>query len=135
MSQRDAFVAGRRGGRATDVDLIALAVTRTFERAAPAAVFVPTVSGATARSIARFRLPAWLVAVSPHEATCQALQFSYGVAAVHEPEPPEGWNAFAREWIARHGIAGEIALLTEGPSARNPDANNRMEIIDLTRPA
>jgi len=134
VSQRDAFVAGGQGLRVSDVDLIALAVARTFERGAPAAVFVPTISGATARSIARFRLPAWLVAVSPHASTCQALQFSYGVTTVHEPEPPESWNAFARGWLAQHGIIGEIALLTEGPSARNPDANNRMEIIDLTRP-
>jgi pyruvate kinase len=103
--------------------------------AEPAAVFVPTISGATARSVARFRLPVWTIAVSPHEATCRALQLSYGVQALHLPEPPDDWSAFARAYLAEHGISGRIALLTEGPSARSPRANNRMEIIDLRRPA
>ncbi len=135
-------VAGREGqrtcGRAarpSSVDLVAAAVTRIFELAQPAAVIVPTISGATARSIARFRLPVWTIAVSPHETTCQALQFSYGVHAVHLAEPPDDWSAFARAYLAEHGIRGRLALLTEGPSARNPNANNRLEIIDLARAA
>jgi pyruvate kinase len=88
---------------------------------------------AAARSVARFRLPVWTIAVSPHEATCRGLQFSYGVHAVHLSEAPDDWSAFVREFLAERGISGRIALLTEGPSARNPHANNRMEIIDLTR--
>ena len=90
-------------------------------------------SGATARNVARFRLPVWLAAVSPGEATCQALQFSYAVSPVHEPDYPEDWNAFARAWVRERGLKGDLAILTEGPSPRNPDANNRMEIIDLDR--
>ena len=46
-------------------DLIALSVESTVQRVTPAAVFVPTLSGATARSIARFRLPVWITAISP----------------------------------------------------------------------
>jgi len=30
-------------------------------------------------------------------------------------------------------MTGDIAILTEGPSAKHPGANNRMEIIDLKR--
>ena len=115
----------------SEVDLVAAAVARVFAGAAPAAVFVPTVSGDTARSVARFRLPVWIVAVSAHEATCQGLQLSYGVRSECRPEGADDWNAFARRWLADHAIDGEIALLTEGPSARHPDANNRMEIIPL----
>jgi len=133
--QREALQTYGRGLPLSNVDLIAMAVTRTFELAEPVAVIVPTISGATARSIARFRLPVWTIAASPHEATCRALQFSYGVRAVHLAEPPDDWSAFARAFQAEHGIAGRIALLIEGPSARNPQANNRMEIIDLTRAA
>ena len=62
----------------------------------------------------------------------RGLQFSYGVHAVHLSEAPDDWSAFVREFLAERGISGRIALLTEGPSARNPYANNRMEIIDLT---
>jgi pyruvate kinase len=134
VAQRDDLERYARGVRFGAVDLVAVAVAQTFRRVEPAAVFVPTISGATARSIARFRLPAWVVAVSPHEATCQGLQFSYGVRAELRPDGVGGWNAFAREWVAQHGLAGDIALLTEGPSQRNPDANNRMEIIELTGP-
>ncbi|MGE5235153.1 MAG: pyruvate kinase [Acidobacteriota bacterium] len=122
-----------RTGPTSNVDLVALAVARTCGRALPVAVFTPTVSGASARSVARFRLPVWVIAVSPHEATCRALQLSYGVIGVHRPGDPGDWNAFARSWLAEHGIAGDIALLTGGPSEHNPDANTRMEIIDLAR--
>ena len=114
-------------------DLIALSVERTLEHISPAAVIVPTHSGASARGIARFRLPVWVVGVSSLESTCQGLQFSYGVFPVHEPEHPDNWNAFAREWLKSQGMEGELVVLTEGPSRKHPDANNRMEIIDLAR--
>jgi pyruvate kinase len=95
------------------IDLIALSVYNTLERSSTAGIFVPTISGATARK------------------TCQKLQFSYGVYPVWEPEHPEDWNMYAREWVKAHQLKGNIALLTEGPSPRNPDANHRMELIDL----
>lgn len=114
-------------------DLIAISVEAALERVSPAAVIVPTRSGASARSIARFRIPMWITAVSSLESTCQGLQFSYGVFPVHEPDHPEDWNAFARNWLRSHGLDGELVILTEGPSSKHPKANNRMEIIDLSR--
>ncbi len=113
------------------VDLIALSVFNTLERSSTAAIFVPTMSGATARNIARFRMPVWVIAVSPGESTCQKLQFSYGVHSVCEPEHPEKWKDYARRFIKEHHLTGDVALLTEGPSTTHPEANNRMEIIDL----
>jgi pyruvate kinase len=126
----------RPAGRHTALmlhDLIALSVETTSRHALPAAVIVPTRSGATARSVARFRLPVWIAAVSPLASTCQNLRFSYGVHAVHAPDLPEDWNAFAREWLREHDLDGDLVVLTEGPSPRHPEANNRMEIIDLRR--
>ena len=114
-------------------DLIALSVETTLEHVSPAAVMVPTRSGATARSIARFRLPVWITAISSQETTCQGLQFSYGVYPVHEPDHPEDWNVYARKWLRSHGVEGNLVVLTEGPSSKHPDANNRMELIDLSR--
>jgi pyruvate kinase len=122
-----------RGDRTRLTDLIALSVETTLERTSPAAVFVPTHSGATARSIARFRPPVWITAVSSQESTCQRLQFSYGVYPVYETDHPEDWNAFARKWLQDHEVKGNLVVLTEGPSAKHPEANNRMEIIDLSR--
>jgi len=131
LTQREVFRAARPELDISNVDLVATAVVRTFELAEPSAVAVPTVSGTTARSVARFRLPVWVVAVSPHRSTCQVLQLSYGVHAVHLAEPPQDWSDWARVFLAEAGVDGRLALLTEGPSSRNPRANNRMEIIDL----
>jgi pyruvate kinase len=122
-----------QGGRIRLTDLIALSVETTLERIAPAAVFVPTHTGATARSIARFRPPVWITAVSSQESTCQRLQFSYGVYPLCEPDHPDDWNAYVRNWMQDHEVKGTLVVLTEGPSAKHPEANNRMEIIDLSR--
>ncbi|MBW1840490.1 MAG: pyruvate kinase [Deltaproteobacteria bacterium] len=123
-------------GRESDLrlsDLIALSVQSTLERVSPAAVIVPTRSGYTARNIARFKLPVWVTGVSAEERTCQGLQFSYGVYPVYEPEHPGDWRTFAREWLKSHGVEGHLVVLTEGPSSRHPDRNNRMELLDLRR--
>lgn len=112
-------------------DLIASSVEATLGRASLAAVFVPTRSGASARSITRFRLPVWIIAVSSQESTCQRPQFSYGVYPTYEPSHPDDWNTFVRNWIQMHGLEGNLVVLTEGPSSKHPEANHRMELIDL----
>jgi pyruvate kinase len=114
-------------------DLIAMGVETTLKRITPPTVIVPTHSGATARSIARFRLPVWITAVSSQTKTCQDLMFSYGVFPVCEPDHPDDWRAWAKKLLASQGLAGDLVVLTEGPSKKRPDRNNRMEIIDLTR--
>jgi len=119
--------AGRGNGGGSLANLITLSVANTVERISPAAVIVPTRSGATARSLTRFRLPVWIAAVSSQQSTCQGLQFSYGVYPVHEAEHPEDW----RQWLQTHGVEGDLVILTEGPSSKHPEMNNRMEIIDL----
>jgi pyruvate kinase len=73
----------------------------------------------------------WIVAVSSQETTCQRLQFSYGVFPAHEPEHPDDWNAYVREWLRAHEVEGDLVVLTEGPSSKRPETNNRMEIIGL----
>lgn len=113
--------------------LIDLSVESVLRYASPAAVFVPTRSGATARSIGRFRVPVWVIAVSSQKATCQNLQFSYGVYPVYEKEHPENWKPYIKEWLKSNDITSDIVVMTEGPSSKHPDANYRMEIIDLSR--
>jgi pyruvate kinase len=120
-----------REGEASLRDLIALSVLATVEHVCPSAVFVPTRSGATARSISRFRLPLWITAISRHENTCQQLMFSYGVYPQCVEEEPEDWKPFAKDWLGTHNLPGNLVLLTSGPSLKHPDSNNRMEIIDL----
>ena len=120
-------------GRLRTAHLIAISVEASLMYESPAAVFVPTRSGATARQLARFRPFVWIVAVSSQESTCQALQFSYGVHPVHEREHPEDWKSYARKWVEDHGLEGRLVILTEGPSTKHPDANHRMELIELKR--
>ena len=119
-------------GKVLPEQLIAVSVEASLEYVTPAAIFVPTHSGATARRIARFRLPSWIVALSAQVSTCNGLQFTYGVYPVHETGDPENWKPYVKEWLQRHEITGDIAILTGGPSSRYPDANHRMEVIDLT---
>ena len=130
---RETLKTRSREGTVSMTDLIALSVGNALERVTPATVIVPTHSGITARNIARFRLPVWITAVSSQEPTCQNLLFSYGVIPVHEPDHPEDWKEFARVWLESQGVEGNLVVLTEGPSVKHPDSNNRMEIIDLGR--
>ncbi len=124
-----------RGGKVEVglVDLVALSVNLSLQEVSPTAVMIPTVSGATARHVTRFRLPVWIAAVSSEESTCQDLQFSYGVHAVHEPEHPTDWNQYAGQWLRSEGMEDGLIVLTEGPSPDNPSRNHRVEFIDLRR--
>jgi len=133
MPIREALRSSREEDEVKMKDLIAMSVEITLKRITPPTVIVPTRSGATARSITRFRLPVWITAVSSRAKTCQDLLFSYGVYPVCEPDHPENWKAWTRNWLQTQHVEGDMVVLTEGPSAKHPYRNNRMEIIDLTR--
>ncbi len=133
LKVKELFEGGEAKGSIRPSHLIALSVETCLEYSKPAAVFVPTRSGSTARRIAQFRLPVWIIALSSQETTCQRLQFSSGVWPVKHLENPEDWNTYIKLWISERGIDGDIVILTEGPSSKNPDANHRMEIIDLNQ--
>ncbi|MDW7773880.1 MAG: pyruvate kinase [Desulfobulbaceae bacterium] len=115
-------------------DFVAWNAGVTLQHLSPALVIVPTRSGATARSIVRFRSPVWILAVSSRMSTCRNLLFSYGVHPKHEPGHPENWKEYARQQLEEQGFEADIVLLTEGPSKKHPDANHRMEMIDLRLP-
>jgi pyruvate kinase len=132
VSVHDLYQGIEIRSRIKPAHLIAIAVEASMEYASPAAVFAPTHTGTTARSLAFFRMPAWIVAISSFEQTCQNLVFSSGVYPVCA-EHPEDWDAYVRKWIQDHELAGDIAILTEGPSSKHPETNNRMEIINLRR--
>ena len=129
---RERLKAHMRGGTLNMTDLIASSVQNALEQITPATVIVPTRSGYTASNITRFRLSVWITAVSSQVSTCQNLMFSYGVFPVHEPDHPEDWKKFAGDWLESQGVDGSLVVLTEGPSSKHPDSNNRIEIIDLS---
>ncbi|MBN1994765.1 MAG: pyruvate kinase [Anaerolineae bacterium] len=111
-------------------DLISLSIFFSIETLDPCAIITPTLSGATPRRLSRFRVPMWIVAVSPNQAVCQNMQFSYGVYPVHETTRPANWEHYARRWLEQHGVTGDVALLTQGSSG----GTNQLEIVDLNRP-
>ena len=113
------------------VDLITQSVEKAVEEIDSEAVMVPSASGATARNMTRFRLPAWIYAISPNEKTCQDLLFSYGVYPVLHHEHPGNWTEYAGKLTKTHAIKGDFMVITEGPSPAHPQTNHRMEIIDL----
>lgn len=129
---RGAFADYDRDADVHLVDLISRTVKHTVAHLAPTAVIVPTATGYTARMVSRFKLPVWIAAVSPEEATCDGLQFSYGVSPVHAPEHPGDWSAFAGRWVRNEGLTEGLVVLTEGPSRDHPEANPRLEIFDLS---
>ncbi len=128
---RETFANYNLDGDIHFLDLLSRSIQQTVAHLSPTAVIVPTVTGHTARMVSRFKLPVWIVAVSQHEATCQGLQFSFGVSPVHAPEYPQDWNRFARCWTESEDLPNQLIVFTEGPSRDNPKKNLRLEIIDL----
>jgi pyruvate kinase len=115
-------------------DLISLSIHLSVETLSPEAVVTPTLSGATARRVSRFRLPVWIIAVSPNGSTCQGLQVSYGVFPVHETTRPLSWERYTRDWLARHGVDRNLALLTLGAGTGHTGGTNQIEVVDLDAP-
>jgi pyruvate kinase len=115
-------------------DLIALSTYMMAEQLKPVVVFTPTVSGETGQRVARFRLPVWIVASTPHEEVAQRLQFVYGVLPERLDERPDTWQGYVRRWVKRYDIEGELALLTRGTSVHHRLGANLLEIIDLSTP-
>ncbi len=118
-------------GKLLPMHLILVSVEASLEYLKPAAVFNPTEGGMSARRLSAFRFPVWTVAITPSLKTAQELQFSCGVMPVHEPNPPESWNNYVKDWLRGHQVPGDFAILAQRPSAKDPESNHRMEIINL----
>jgi pyruvate kinase len=113
--------------------LVAASVADMAARVRPVGILVPTQGGTMVRRIARYRLPAWITAVSAAEATCQTLQFVHGVEAVHRTEPPDSWYAFARAHFKdrAQGRASARILLTEDVETAESPSVSRLELVEL----
>jgi len=112
-------------------EVLAQEAATTAERVRAKYIVVPTETGATARSVARLRPEAWIIAFSPHERTCHRLQFTRGVHPVFVPEAARvtlvgssvDWHFVARRWLKEKGLRPGLATVIQG--------NNRLEVIDL----
>lgn len=110
--------------------LLAVSVESSIDYLDTAAVFARTHSGASARWLAVFKFPVWVIAVSREKKTCQDLLFTYGVLPIHQPAPPQNWSSYIKDWLTQHQVTGTFALLIQRPSEKGEEANHRMEIIE-----
>jgi pyruvate kinase len=116
----------------TSSDRIASVVEHALQTVPCDLLLVPTRSGTTARVISRSKPVVWIVAPSPTPAVCQGLAFSYGVHPIDLAEEPSDWKHWIQTWLRQNGIPAERVILVAGPSARNPNANHRIELMQLS---
>jgi pyruvate kinase len=124
--------AGAQSGELPRSIRKALLVDQAIELMPCDAVFVPVESGRTARTVARSRIPAWVVAVGLEPGILQGLSFCAGIHPHDLDAEPESWRDFARQWLEDFEIEPNHALLAAGPSSMNPDSNQRLEFFDFT---
>jgi pyruvate kinase len=118
-------------GKIRPMHLILVGIEASLKYLKPAAVFTHTDGGTSARRLAAFHLPVWVVAITSNAKTARDLLFSSGVIPVFEPEMPASWNACLKDWAQRYKLDGDFAIFTERPSAAQPEINHRMEIVNL----
>jgi pyruvate kinase len=126
---RDLEALGKQSRPTSVAGAMAVMVEHALNTVPCAAVVVPTRTGTTARMIARFNPPVWIMALSRDPAVCQGLAFSCGVHPIDLSEDPEGWRDFAQAWLREHEVPGNLAMLVAGPSKHNPNANHRIEFL------
>jgi pyruvate kinase len=118
----------------TAVEAIASVVEHALETVPFAAVFVPTLTGTTARMISRYKPSSWVVALSRDPAVSSGLVFSYGVYPVDIAEEPRDWGDLALNWLGEHQIPGTTVVVVTGPSALHPRARQRIEFLRVPQP-
>jgi len=131
VAVKETFAGVELSGRVRPEHLIALSIEASLEYLQPAAIFVPSSSGTTARRLAAMHLPVRVIAIGSRPNTCQNLLFSYGVTPVHEPAMPASWTDYVKDWLQRFELDGDFAILAQRVPGDDPKGNHRMEIINL----
>jgi pyruvate kinase len=131
VSVKEMYAGVDLGGRVRPEHLIAVSIEASLEYLQPAAIFVPSASGTTARRLAALHLPVGVVAISSRPKTCQDLWFSYGVTPVQEAVTPPALNAWMKDWVRRHKLPGDFVILTQREPPDDSAGNHRMEIVNL----
>jgi pyruvate kinase len=99
------------------------------------AIMAFTVSGSTARTVAKFRAPYPLIAFTPHRSTERQLSLSWGVTPVRAEllAKTDDIFSFAESWARRNGVAeeGERLVLTAGVPPATTHTTNVLKVIDV----
>ena len=117
-------------------DQFSLVIDLLTETMHPKLIIVPSMTGATARQVARFRMPQWLIAGSHIKATCQRLQFSWGIYPILVSQKQD-WDdeavrqMSARQWCQDFGVTEGLVILIEGAGTLRAEDTRRVDIVDL----
>lgn len=116
---------------ASTEDVLSLDAIEALKTLQIRCVLAPTVSGGTARRIARYKADAWVIALSPHESTCNFLSLSYGVHPCHYPAIEEDEKILAD--MRRQGLitSGNKVLITRHLPAQSVGKINSLKIVTL----
>jgi len=109
-------------------DTMALNAFNLVKNLNPGFVITPTSSGATARRMSRFKLPVWIIAVCFNKNVEKNLEFSYGVYPVYEEQMPKNWKEYIKNLTL---LKNGYFVLIKGPSEKNPDESNTLEVIRI----
>jgi pyruvate kinase len=112
-------------------EVIAYGVATAVDKLKARIVLAPSVSGETARAVAAYRLPCWVLAISPNAATCQRLNFASGVFPIEMSDDGLSWEPVAEAALNRNGITEGLAVITHRWRRGRTVASNRIEILDL----
>ena len=116
-----------------EVDYIASSVNSIVgQNDTVAAILTPTDSGLTARRLARFKLPTWIIAVSSQQTDLPGITpFLRGCFRSMRQRILEIGRLSPVIMPTVFALKGSCIIQTEGPSPENPHRNHKMEIIDL----
>ena len=134
---REALKDLGRGGKVSLADLIAFSVETTLDGSPPrpclfrhAPDIPPEVLPGSDCPCGSRRCVLW-------RATCQRLQFSYGVYPVHESDHPDDWKAYVTKWLRDHGVKENSSFLRRGhpPSTRRRVTEWKLSSLKARVPA
>jgi len=117
-------------------DRFSLNIKLLSKTMSPGLIIVPSLTGATARRVARFRMNQWIVAGSHLESTCQRLQFTWGVFPKSVPEKLD-WTDntvrrnTAKQWCEQFQITEGLMIIIEGAGTLKAHDTRRIDIVDL----
>jgi pyruvate kinase len=131
VTVKDMYAGVDLTGKVLPVHLLLISIEASLQYLKPAAIFVWGETGDFARRLAAFRLPVWIVAITPKATTAQGHLFSAGVVPVQQANPPASWNTFVQEWVKQHKLAGGFAILTQRIPGTGAQSNHRLEIINV----
>ncbi|MCG6963690.1 MAG: pyruvate kinase [Acidobacteria bacterium] len=99
------------------------------------AIVASTISGTTARLVARFRPAAPVVGLTPHRAVERQLTLSWGVLPGHVKAfaGTDAMFELAREWALEHHLAaaGDRIILTAGVPINEPGTTNVLRVLEV----